>query len=202
MRIVGPNCLGTVSVRERAIGTFSVALENEMPSQGGVSIVSQSGNVGSAALRQLGGSGAGVARFIATGNEADVQAGDAIAWLADDEDTSVILCCLETCRDGPRLVQALDRARAAGKPVVILKIGTSEVGQKAALSHTGGLAGIDTTGTLWTRSPGQDWEHGHTVTGTPQAVAVDGARIYVADDRGIAVTEDAGATWIVLEVNG
>lgn len=143
MRIVGPNCLGTVSVRERAIGTFSVALENAMPSQGGVSIVSQSGNVGSAALRQLGGSGAGVARFIATGNEADLQAGDAIAWLADDEDTSVILCCLETCRDGPRLVQALDRARAAGKPVVILKIGTSEVGQKAALSHTGGLAGSD-----------------------------------------------------------
>lgn len=143
MRIVGPNCLGTVSVRERAIGTFSVALENEMPSQGSVSIVSQSGNVGSAALRQLGGSGAGVARFIATGNEADVQASDAIAWLAGDEHTSVILCCLETCRDGPRLVQALDRARAAGKPVVILKIGTSEVGQKAALSHTGGLAGSD-----------------------------------------------------------
>jgi acyl-CoA synthetase (NDP forming) len=143
MRIVGPNCLGSVSVRERAIGTFSVALENEMPAEGGVSIVSQSGNVGSAALRQLRDSGAGVARFIATGNEADVQAGDAIAWLADDEDTSVILCCLETCRDGPRLVRALDRARAAGKPVVILKIGTSEVGQKAALSHTGGLAGSD-----------------------------------------------------------
>ncbi|MCB1418846.1 MAG: CoA-binding protein, partial [Notoacmeibacter sp.] len=61
MRIVGPNCLGTVSVRNRAIGTFSVALENEMPAEGGVSIVSQSGNVGSAALRQLGDSGAGVA---------------------------------------------------------------------------------------------------------------------------------------------
>lgn len=71
-----------------------------------------------------------------------------------------------------------------------------------AADPQGGLAGIDTTGTLWTRSPGQDWEHGHTVTGTPQAVAVDGARIYIADDRGIAVTEDAGATWIVLEVNG
>lgn len=143
MRIVGPNCLGSISVRERAIGTFSVALENQMPGEGGVSIVSQSGNVGSAALRQLGDSGAGVARFIATGNEADVQASDAIAWLAGDDETKVILCCLETCRDGPRLVNALDKARQAGKPVVVLKIGTSEVGQKAALSHTGGLAGSD-----------------------------------------------------------
>lgn len=64
------------------------------------------------------------------------------------------------------------------------------------------LAGIDATGTLLTRDPGQDWAHGHTVTGTPRAMAVDGARIYVADDRGIDFTEDAGATWIVLEVHG
>lgn len=143
MRILGPNCLGAVSVRERAIGTFSIALEKEMPRQGGVSIVSQSGNIGSAALRMLGDSGAGIARFVATGNEADVQAGDAIAWLAEDPDTKVILCCLETCRDAGRLTGALELARRAGKPVVVLKIGTSEAGRKAALSHTGGLAGSD-----------------------------------------------------------
>jgi acetate---CoA ligase (ADP-forming) len=143
MRILGPNCLGSVSVRERAIGTFSVALEKEMPLEGGVSIVSQSGNIGSAALRMLGDSGAGVARFVATGNEADIQAGDAIAWLAHDPDTRVILCCLETCRDADRLTSALKLAKKAKKPVVVLKIGTSEAGQKAALSHTGGLAGSD-----------------------------------------------------------
>lgn len=143
MRIVGPNCLGSVSVRERAIGTFSIALEQAMPKAGGVSIVSQSGNVGSAALRMLGDAGAGVARFIATGNEADVQAADAIEWLAHDDDTKVILCCLETCRDADRLTRALNVAQAAQKPVVVLKIGTSEVGQQAALSHTGGLAGSD-----------------------------------------------------------
>lgn len=143
MRVVGPNCLGTISVKERAIGTFSVALENEMPREGGISIVSQSGNIGSAALRMLGDSGAGVARFIATGNEADVHAGDAIGWLANDPDTKVILCCLETCRDAERLTSALELARQAGKPVIALKIGTSEVGKKATLSHTGGLAGSD-----------------------------------------------------------
>lgn len=66
----------------------------------------------------------------------------------------------------------------------------------------GALAGIDTTGTLWSRAQGEDWAPGGTVSGTPQALAVDEARIYVADDRGIAFTEDAGATWIVLAVRG
>ena len=143
MRIVGPNCLGSVSVKNCAIGTFSIALEKEMPRAGGVSIVSQSGNIGSAALRMLGDSGAGVSRFIATGNEADVQAADALAWLAQDDETKVILCVLETCRDADRLTGALEAARKAGKPVIALKIGTSEAGQKAAMSHTGGLAGSD-----------------------------------------------------------
>lgn len=71
-----------------------------------------------------------------------------------------------------------------------------------AADHENGLAGIDTSGGLWTHSPGQDWVHGGTVTGTPQALAIDRATIYVADDRGIAVTDDAGATWVVLGVNG
>ena len=69
-----------------------------------------------------------------------------------------------------------------------------------AADDDGALAGIDTTGTLWTRLPGQQWVRGETVTGTPQALALDGTRIYVADDRGIAVTDDAGATWTVLTV--
>jgi acyl-CoA synthetase (NDP forming) len=143
MRILGPNCLGAVSVRERAIGTFSIALENEMPREGGVSIVSQSGNIGSAALRMLRDSGAGVARFVTTGNEADLHAADAIGWMAGDPETKAILCCLETCRDAARLTGALDSARKAGKPVIVLKIGTSEAGRKAAQSHTGGLVGSD-----------------------------------------------------------
>lgn len=143
MRIIGPNCLGAVSVKNRVIGTFSVALENEMPRDGGVSIASQSGNIGSAALRMLGDNGAGAARFIATGNEADVEVSDAISWLVDDPETKVILCILETCRDATRLKQSFAKAQQAGKPVIALKIGTSEVGQLAALSHTGGLAGSD-----------------------------------------------------------
>ena len=69
-----------------------------------------------------------------------------------------------------------------------------------AADQKGTIAGIDTTGTLWTHAPGEDWTQGQTVEGTPQAFAVDGARIYVADDRGIVYTDDAGATWVVLQV--
>lgn len=143
MRVLGPNCLGTVSVPERAIGTFSIALEAEMPAEGPVAIVSQSGNVGSLAMKMLGRSGAGISRFLASGNECDVDIADAIAWCAEDPATKVILCCMETCRDAGRLTGALDIARAAGKPVIVLKMGASDAGQAAAMSHTGGLAGSD-----------------------------------------------------------
>lgn len=70
-----------------------------------------------------------------------------------------------------------------------------------AADRNGTIAGVDVTGTLWTREAGRDWEHGHTIEGSPQAFAVDGSRLYVADDRGIAYTDDAGASWVVLEVH-
>ena len=66
---------------------------------------------------------------------------------------------------------------------------------------SGTLAGVDTTGTIWTRVVGEGWVHGHTIDGTAQAIAVDGARLYIADDRGIAYTDDAGATWVVLQLH-
>lgn len=62
------------------------------------------------------------------------------------------------------------------------------------------LAGVDTTGAIWTRHAGQGWVQGQTVDGTPQAFAVDGSRLYVADERGIAYTDDVGANWVVLAV--
>jgi hypothetical protein len=70
-----------------------------------------------------------------------------------------------------------------------------------AADQSGTIAGVDTTGTIWTRAPGQDWTHGHTIEGVPQAFTVDGSRIFVADDRGIAYTDDAGKSWIVLQVH-
>jgi len=69
-----------------------------------------------------------------------------------------------------------------------------------ATDQSGTIAGVDTSGTLWTRLVGQNWASGETVEGTPQALAVDGTRIFLADDRGISSTDDVGATWTVIEI--
>lgn len=143
MRLLGPNCLGVVSVADGVVGSFTIVLEQSMPPAGNVGIVSQSGNIGSFVMQNIARRGLGVSRFIATGNEADVDVADGIAALADDEATQVILCCMETCRDAGRLTWALDRARHNRKPVVVIKIGSTESGQAAAASHTGALAGAD-----------------------------------------------------------
>lgn len=143
MRLLGPNCLGTVGVAERAIASFSVALEDYYPQPGAIGIVSQSGNIGSYTLQLLVQRGVGISRMVTTGNEAEVDLADGIAALARDPATRVILCCMETCRDGERLTQALAIAREHQTPVVVLKIGATEQGQAAAASHTGALAGSD-----------------------------------------------------------
>ncbi|TFZ04467.1 acetate--CoA ligase family protein [Ramlibacter rhizophilus] len=143
MRLMGPNCLGVVSVPDRIVGTFSIALEQSIPPAGEVGIVSQSGNIGSFTLRNMADRGLGVSRFIATGNEADVDVADGIAALAEDPGTRIILCCMETCRHAGRLTAALEQARRRNKPVIVLKIGATEQGQAAAASHTGALTGSD-----------------------------------------------------------
>lgn len=143
IRLLGPNCLGTISVAQGVIASFSIILEQSMPPAGHVGIVSQSGNVGSYAVQNIARRGLGLSHFIATGNEADIDVADGIAALANDAQTHLILCCMETCRDADRLTYALDLARKNNKPVVVLKIGSTDQGQAAAASHTGALASSD-----------------------------------------------------------
>ncbi len=143
MRLLGPNCLGSVNVVDKLVGSFSIALEQNMPPAGHVGIVSQSGNIGSFTMQNMTQRGLGVSRFIATGNEADVDVADGIASLALDPGTRIILCCMETCRHAGRLIAALEMARQQQKPVIVLKIGATEQGQAAAASHTGALMGSD-----------------------------------------------------------
>ena len=143
MRVVGPNCLGSIGIPEKSIATFSVTLEAALPPAGDVGIVSQSGNLGSYTMRLAAERGLGISRLLTTGNECDVDIADGIASLAKDPGTSVVLCCMETCRDGAKFRQALAMARDAGKPVVLLKVGVSDAGAAAAASHTGALAASD-----------------------------------------------------------
>jgi acyl-CoA synthetase (NDP forming) len=82
MRVVGPNCLGSIGVADKSIATFSVALEAAFPAAGPVGIVSQSGNLGSYTMRLATERGMGISRLLTTGNECDVDIADGIASLA------------------------------------------------------------------------------------------------------------------------
>ena len=209
MRVVGPNCLGAIGVPDKSIATFSVALESSFPVAGSVGIVSQSGNLGSFTLRLASERGLGVSRMLTTGNECDVDIADAIASLAADPGTSVILCCMETCRDGTKLTQAMAMAREAGKPLVVLKVGVSEAGSEAAASHTGALACSDAVfdavlrngGAIRVPSIEQLLEVGHALSVVGPARVPGGHRVAVltaSGGFGVLLADAASAQGLAL----
>ncbi|MGR3569048.1 MAG: CoA-binding protein, partial [Pseudooceanicola nanhaiensis] len=143
IRITGPNALGSVSPPDRFCATFSTAFQGMHPPAGNVAVVTQSGAFGSCTYVMIARRGLGLSRIVATGNEADVATAEVISYLADDPETRVICAAVESCRDGDGLRAALRKAAAAGKPVIFMKVGASELGAKAAATHTGALAGND-----------------------------------------------------------
>lgn len=143
MRILGPNCLGAFNAHTRFFGAFGTSLERGLPQPGPVAIASQSGAYGQHLAYLVHRRGLGVSYFISTGNEIDVELGESIEWLAAQPEVGVILAYAEGVRNGARLTRALESARVARKPVVFVKVGTSEAGARAAASHTAALAGTD-----------------------------------------------------------
>lgn len=144
VRMIGPNSLGLLNVKKRYFATFSTALNGLQPQPGPISLATQSGAFGSCTYAMASLRGLGFSKIVATGNEADVDVAECIDYLADDPDTRVICAALESCRDGTRLRGALLKAATAGKPVLIMKVGRTELGAAAASTHTGSLAGNDT----------------------------------------------------------
>jgi len=143
VRMLGPNSLGLLNVETRYFATFSTALYGLQPRNGSISLATQSGAFGSCAYGMATLRGLGLSKIIATGNEADIDVAECIDYLAEDPETKVICAALESCRDGQRLRAALLKAAAAGKPVLVMKVGRTELGAAAASTHTGSLAGND-----------------------------------------------------------
>jgi acyl-CoA synthetase (NDP forming) len=142
MRIVGPNCLGLFNAPLGYFPIFSASVEQGwIP--GVVGIASQSGAYGSHLFAAARARGIGVPVLVTTGNEADLHLADFIEWMAAAEEVQVIAAYAEGIRDGARFVQALEAARLARKPVVMMKVGRSAVGEAAAQSHTASIAGDD-----------------------------------------------------------
>jgi acyl-CoA synthetase (NDP forming) len=139
-RILGPNCIGVANVAGNVIACPTLNLTGRL-TPGGISIVSQSGGMGVNVLNRAQGRGIGVRVMISSGNECDLECAELVDALIADEQTASIALVLEQLRDGPRFVAAAQRAREAGKPLVVLKMGKSEVGRRSAQGHTGAMAG-------------------------------------------------------------
>ena len=143
LRVLGPNCLGVYNSEIGLFATFSTTLEDGFPSPGGAALVSQSGAYGSHLSLLARKRNIAVRYWVTTGNEADVSVPEALGWLAEQDDVSVIMAHAEGITDRDALVRALETARARRKPVVFQKVGATEVGARAARSHTAALAGAD-----------------------------------------------------------
>jgi acyl-CoA synthetase (NDP forming) len=143
MRLLGPNCLGLLHAGSGFSGTFSSAFDAGVPKAGGVAVVSQSGAYGGHLAYLCRARGLDVGYWVSTGNESDVDVATCIDWLARQDDVTVVMAYCEGVRDGARLQRALETARAHRTPVVLLKVGESETGAAAAVSHTASLAGAD-----------------------------------------------------------
>ena len=143
MRLLGPNCLGVFDARRSYYATFSSSFDSGWPVEGRIGIASQSGAYGTHLYTLARNRGIGASLCVMTGNEGDVTVGECIGWLAENPEVDVIAVYAEGIREAPGLIAALEAARAAKKPVIMQKVGRSELGTKAAKSHTASIAGDD-----------------------------------------------------------
>jgi acetate---CoA ligase (ADP-forming) len=138
VRMVGPNCLGVLNTDHAMNATFAPSV----PPKGNISVISQSGALCVAILDWAANQKLGLGKVISFGNKADLNEVDFIQALAEDKATKVIAGYLESIKEGDKFLRIAEQA-AGVKPVVILKVGITQAGAKAASSHTGSLAGAD-----------------------------------------------------------
>jgi len=141
VRLLGPNCLGFVNFVEKA-PVWTVPVRGPIL-PGKIALVSQSGALAGQMSFFAQWQGIGLTYMVSTGNEADIDIAQVIDFLVDDPQTRAIGVFIETIRNPAFFAAAATRALAVRKPIVVLKIGASEVTAKAAQAHTGSLVGDD-----------------------------------------------------------
>lgn len=140
MILVGPNCNGVMCP-----GSNLYALMPPIfPQPGSLGVITQSGNVGTSIMKRAIARGIGVSRYVSTGNEGDLHCEDYLEYLKEDAETKVIVTYIEGIKSGRRLFEVAKEVTRR-KPVIALKVGATQAGAKAARSHTGALAGFDST---------------------------------------------------------
>jgi len=137
-RIIGPNCMGCFDAHSKLNTLFVSPKKFQVPSPGGIALISQSGAVGTAILEYMSSKFIGISKFVSYGNRADVDETELIKYLDADKKTKAILCYVEGLKQGREFYNAL---KIVKKPVVVLKAGKYEGSAKAAISHTGSMTG-------------------------------------------------------------
>ncbi|MDP3135963.1 MAG: acetate--CoA ligase family protein, partial [Burkholderiaceae bacterium] len=143
MRVLGPNCLGAFNATLGFFGTFTQAFDKGVIGPGPLAVVSQSGAAGGHLAYLCRKRGIGIGHWVTTGNEADIELSECLQWMAEASQVKVIAVFAEAIRDGAAFVRALETARRHRKPVIMVKVGRSDAGARAAASHTGALVGED-----------------------------------------------------------
>jgi acyl-CoA synthetase (NDP forming) len=149
IRFIGPNSMGHADTSS-LLSTFG--LTGQML-KGPVAVLSQSGSTCMKIVRSLGELGVGCSKYVSTGNEADLILDDYIEFLAQDDNTKLIVAYIEGLRDGRRFFR-LAKEITRQKPIVVVKIGGTEESARAVMSHTGALAGSDAVHTAAFRQCG------------------------------------------------
>ncbi|MCJ7777330.1 MAG: acetate--CoA ligase family protein [Sedimentisphaerales bacterium] len=136
IRVIGPNCLGVIA----PVNKLNASFGGDLPAEGVIGYVSQSGALLAAILDMANAQGIGFSKLISIGNKADIDELDVIKALGEDPDTKVIAGYLESITSGNEFVRQAERI-SHDKPILLIKSGISAAGARAASSHTGSLAG-------------------------------------------------------------
>ncbi|TEA77779.1 acetate--CoA ligase family protein [Allopusillimonas ginsengisoli] len=144
IRVCGPNCQGGINLFDRVAATYSGALSSSALQAGPIALITQSGVFGGLVFAAAQEESIGVGFWASTGNEIDLTFSDFLDYIVEEDRIRVVGGYLESVKDeGALFIDALRRARSAGKPVVLLKTGRTDAGRAAAASHTAALAGSD-----------------------------------------------------------
>ncbi len=135
IRFVGPNCLGVYSADSKVAFFW-----NQKPGDGSLALISQSGSNGAFLDMLARRKGVFFNKIVTSGNEADLCFADYLNYFSSDPGIKVITAYLEGIKDGQAFIESCGQA-SARKPVVVFKVGNTDVGSRAALSHTGAMSG-------------------------------------------------------------
>lgn len=188
IRLVGPNCNGIYRTANGLALGFNTGHARSFP-RGSVTILSHSGALFDSMATQLAGLGAGLSTFVSAGNEADLDILHYLEFAVGDDDTRVVALLVDYIPGAARFREIAARAHAAGKHIVVLKIGDTDAGLKAAVAHSSRLASD-------ARSYGAIFEQANVATVTTIEALMSAAALLAAHGRvegGLAAFSTSGA---------